>query len=60
MSEQDPRQEREEMEDTRPAEPGTVADRAELADPGPDPDKPLPEDPGPVLEQPDDESAPEE
>lgn len=59
---QEPAQEREHMEDTRPAEPGTVGDTAAeaLADPGPDPDKPAPEDPGPELDQPDDESGREE
>lgn len=52
-------QERENMEDTRPGEAGTVGDALE-ADPGPDPEKPAPEDPGPQLEQPDDESGGEE
>jgi hypothetical protein len=55
-------QERENMEDARPAEPGTVGDTASeaLGDPGPDPEDPGPTDPGPELEQPDDESGAEE
>lgn len=52
-------QERENMEDARPEEPGTVGD-ALAQDPGRDPQDPGPDDPGVALEQPDDESGAEE
>lgn len=54
-------QERENMEDVRPGEAGTVGDAAaDEVQPGPEPSDPAPTDPGPELEQPDDESGAEE